>query len=53
MKKKVYRERYYKVAEKEYRSIYEEGTIIKDELLVNDKGKRKIKRTVIKKKEEK
>lgn len=53
MKKKVYREKYYKVDEKEYESIHEEGIIIKDELLVNDKGKKKVKRTVIKKKEDK
>lgn len=46
MKKKVYRERYSIVESKEYRHPYKEGKVVKDELLVDNKGNKKVKRTI-------
>ena len=53
MKKKVFRERYRKVDEKEYRNPYIEDVVVKDELFIDDKGNKKVKRTMTKKKAEK
>lgn len=48
MKKKVFRERYKVLETKEYRNPYVEGEIVKDELLINEKGNKKVNRTITK-----
>lgn len=49
MKKKVFRERYKVIETKTYDNPYIEGVVVTDELLVDDKGNKKVKRTMKKK----
>lgn len=49
MKKKVYRERYKVIETKTYDNPYIEGVVVTDELLLDDNGNKKVKRTMKKK----